>query len=171
MASGVRTTLICSQAACEVKDKMEKQWDVLMVSARPKNKRALLQILQGLPINVFTASTVQQAYEVLSSHSIRLIFSEENFPDGSYRDLLAAVHSGQTKTPLVLLLSTGEWDECLEAMGLGATEVLRCPLQATDVELTLIRVARDQKGQTDRPLQKGPTYPLASRLAVSSTAN
>jgi len=150
---------------------MDKQWDILVVSARLENKRALLRILQGLPVSAFTASTVQQAHEVLSTHSIRLIFCEENFADGSYRDLLAAVRTPQTRTPLVLMLSTGEWEEYLEAMSLGATEALRCPLQPTDVELTLIRVAREHEAQIDRPVQKAPTTPLANRVAVSSTAS
>jgi DNA-binding NtrC family response regulator len=150
---------------------MDKHWDILVVSARLENKRALLRILQDLPVSAFTASTVQQAREVLSTHSIRVIFCEENFADGSYRDLLAPVRTPQTRTPLVLMLSTGEWEEYLEAMSLGATEALRCPLQPTDVELTLIRVAREPAGQIDGPVQKAPMTPLANRVAVSSTAN
>jgi len=140
---------------------MDKHWDILVVSARLENKRALLRILQGLPVSAFTASTVQQAHEVLSTHCIRVIFCEENFADGSYRDLLAALPTPQTRTPLVLMLSTGEWEEYLEAMSLGATEALRCPLQPTDVELTLIRVAREHEARIDRPVQKVPTIPVA----------
>jgi DNA-binding NtrC family response regulator len=96
------------------------------------------------------------------------MFCEENFADGSYRDLLAVARTAQTKTPLVLMLSTGEWDEYLEAMSLGATEALRCPLQPTDVELTLIRAAREEDGQIHGPLEKRPTNPRASG-AVSCT--
>jgi DNA-binding NtrC family response regulator len=150
---------------------MDKHWDILVVSARLENKRALLRILQGLPVSAFTASTVQQAHEVLSTHSIRVIFCEENFADGSYRDLLATGRTLQIRTPLVLMLSTGEWEEYLEAMSLGATEALRCPLEPTDVELTLIRIARQHEGQTDRPVRKAPPAPLADGGAVSSTAN
>jgi DNA-binding NtrC family response regulator len=145
---------------------MDKPWDILVVSARLENKKALLRILQGLPVSAFTASTVQQAHEVLSTHSIRLIFCEENFVDGSYRDVLAAVRTPQTRTPLVLMLSTGEWEEYLEAMSLGAIEALRCPLQPTDVELTLIRIAREHEAQIDRAVQRAPTTPLATRVAA-----
>jgi len=143
---------------------MKTQWDILVVSACLENRRALLRILKGLPINAFTVSTVQQAHEVLSSHSIRLIFCEKNLADGSYRDLLAAVHSSQAKTLLVLMLCPGEWEEYLEAMRVGAIEVLPCPLQSTDVELILIRAARDLEAQMDRPLEKGQTNSSASRV-------
>jgi hypothetical protein len=40
------------------------------------------------------------------------------------------------------MLCTGEWDEYLEALHLGAEEVLRCPLQPTDVDLALIHAMR-----------------------------
>jgi DNA-binding NtrC family response regulator len=149
---------------------MDKHWDILVVSARLENKRALLRVLQGLPVSAFTASTIQQAHEVLSTHSIRVIFCEENFADGSYRDLLAAVRTPPIRTPLVLMLSTGEWEEYLEAMSLGAIEALRCPPEPTDVELALIRAARQHEAQNDRPVQEAPTTPLVNRAAVSSTA-
>ena len=35
-----------------------------------------------------------------------------------------------------------EWEEYLEALRLGATEVLRCPLQPSDVDLALIHAMR-----------------------------
>src|SRR5262249_10220268 len=122
---------------------MENRWDILVVSGRFENKRTLLHILYDLPVFVFTSSTVREAHEVLATRPIRLVFCEENLADGSYRNLLDSIHSAQPSTQLVLMLSTGEWDEYLEALKLGAWDVVRCPLQATDVELALIRAARD----------------------------
>jgi DNA-binding NtrC family response regulator len=141
---------------------MEKQWELLVVSAHLENRNALLRILDALPVNVFSASTVEQAHEVLATHSIRLIFSEELLPDGSYKDLLADVRSLHSHTRLILMLCTGEWKECLEGMRLGAADVIRYPLQPTDVELALIRAIRDQ--QVDSPhenLLKNLANPLS----------
>jgi DNA-binding NtrC family response regulator len=45
-------------------------------------------------------------------------------------------------TRFVVMLCTGEWEEYLEALRLGAEEVLRCPLQPTDVDLALIHAMR-----------------------------
>jgi hypothetical protein len=39
--------------------------DILVVSTRLENRSALLRILEGLPVNAFTVSTVQQAHEAL----------------------------------------------------------------------------------------------------------
>jgi len=122
---------------------MENRWDLLVVSGRLENKRALLHTLYDFPVFVFTASTIRQAREVLATRPIRLLFCEENLADGSYRDLLDSIHRVQPSAQLVLMLSNGEWKEYLEAISLGARDVIRCPLQPTDVELVLIRAARE----------------------------
>ena len=153
---------------------MEDRWGVLLVSARLENRRALQHILEGLPILVFTASTIQQARDALSGRPIRLVFCEESFADGSYRDLLASIHTTPTSTLLVLILSTGEWDEYLEAMRLGARDVIRCPLQPTDVELVLIRAARDfeaaEHGHLGRYSTENKTNSFVQAIAHSQVA-
>ena len=119
------------------------QWDVLIVSARNENGKTLLRILGDLPVNVFFVTTIGQAREVLAKRCVEMIFCEEFLPDGTYRELMEYVLALNSSTAFVVTLCTGEWDEYLEAIRLGATDVLRCPLQSIDVELVLIRAARD----------------------------
>ena len=129
-----------------------RQWDVLIVSARTENGRTLMRILSELQINVFTAPTVGQAREVLARHPVDMIFCEEILSDGTYRELLEFVIAESSSTAFVVTLCTGEWDEYLEAIRLGATDVLRCPLQSIDIELVLIRASRDGgKRELDLP--------------------
>jgi DNA-binding NtrC family response regulator len=125
----------------------QKEWNGLIVSASIENRKALLRILDGLPVDAFTAATVEQAREVLSRHSIDVIFCEESLPDGSYRQFLEPATAKSKRKRLVVMLRTGEWDEYLEAMRLGVTDVLRCPLEPIEVELVLIGVARDRARQ------------------------
>ena len=139
---------------------MADQWGLLVVSDRWENKRALLRILSDLPLNVFTASKIEQAREVLAVHSLRMVFCEENFADGSYRDLLASIRTNHPKIQLVLMLSTGEWPEYLEATKLGAAEVIRCPLQPTDVELSLMRAARQEQASAHELLHVPAVAPV-----------
>ena len=142
---------------------MTQQWELLVVSSRLENKKALLRILKDLPASVITASTIEQAGEVLATHSIRLVFAEEHFIDGSYRELLTVIRFANLNTRLVLMLCTGEWPEYLEALRLGAADVIRCPLQATDVELSLIRAAREYEAQVPREVtQQLPPEPAQS---------
>lgn len=49
----------------------------------------------------------------------------------------------------MVILCTGEWEERLEALRLGATDVLRC--QPTDIDLTLIRMMREKEYADSAP--------------------
>ena len=66
---------------------MFKPCDILVTSSRVEDRRALMNILDGLPINVFSSSTVKQAEEVMSQKKLALVFCDEHLPDGSYREL------------------------------------------------------------------------------------
>jgi DNA-binding NtrC family response regulator len=125
---------------------MDNGLPILIVSCRPENRKMLMRVFDGLPIDSYTASTINQAREALKSRSFSVIFCEERLSDGSYRDLLNETKSGSEHTRFVVMLCTGEWEEYLEAMRLGAEEVLRCPLQPTDIDLALIHAMRSGVG-------------------------
>jgi len=103
-------------------------------------------MLDELSINSYVAPTIRDAIEVLASRSISMVFCEERLPDGPYSDLLTSVRATWSETQFVVMLCTGEWEEYLQAMRLGAQEVLRCPLRPTDIDLMLIQaMKRNQK--------------------------
>jgi len=105
----------------------QKGWTVLIVSSRTETLGALMHIFEGLPIDTSVAKTLQEARAVLSGSSIDVVFCDESLPDGSYRVLLEPLTSTEQRTTrFVVTLGTGEWHEYLEAMRLGATDVLRC---------------------------------------------
>jgi superfamily I DNA/RNA helicase len=53
---------------------MQSHIAVLVLFARPENKKSLLRILEDLPVNVFGAATLAEAREVLSEQSISVVF-------------------------------------------------------------------------------------------------
>ena len=124
---------------------MENEVDVLIVSSRIVNRRTVLRTLEGLPVNTFSASTIDQALEVLSSHPLAIIFCEERVADGSYRDLLASIPNTRETNRFIVVLSTGEWQEYLEALRLGAAEVRPSPLQAPDIDIALFHSMRQKR--------------------------
>ena len=115
---------------------------ILIVSCRPENRKMLLRVFDDLPIDSYSASSIHQAKEALRARSFSVVFCEERLTDGAYADLLKELKKTQPSTRLVVMLCTGEWEEYLEALRLGAEEVLRCPLQPTDVDLALIHAMR-----------------------------
>jgi len=124
---------------------MENEVEILIVSTRIDNRRTLLHTLEGLPVNIFSASTVRQALEFLSSHPQAVVFCEERLPDGSYRELLAEARTARRLNRFIVVRSAREWEECLEALKLGAAEVLRCPLRAPDIEIALFHAMREAR--------------------------
>ena len=121
---------------------MDNGLPVLIVSCRPENRRLLMRVFEGLPIDSYAVPTVADARTALCSRQFSVVFCEERLADGSYRDLFRELQSAAEPPRLVVLLCTGEWEEYLEALRLGVEEVLRCPLQPTDVDLALIHVMR-----------------------------
>ena len=123
---------------------MLKKWNVLVVCAELTERNALIQMLEGMSVGVFSCSTLSQAMEVLSSRKIELVFCDENLSDGSFRNLLLADQDWKGRPRIVVIFRTGEWDEYLNALQLGVFEVISSPLHATDVELAVIRAIRDE---------------------------
>ncbi len=100
-------------------------------------------MLEGMSVNVFSCSTLNQTGELLSKQKIELVFCDESLSDGSFRDLLRASHAWMGKPLIVVLFSIGEWAEYLEALQLGVFEVISTPVHPTDVELAVMRAIRD----------------------------
>jgi DNA-binding NtrC family response regulator len=113
--------------------------NVLIVSERPDHLRSLVRTLDASSARISACFTVRHAREIFSQQPVDLVFSDERLSDGSYRELLRSGRFGQQAASFVLLLHTGEWEEYLDAMRLGALDVLRCPLQPAEVEATVQR--------------------------------
>jgi DNA-binding NtrC family response regulator len=101
-------------------------------------------MLRNCGLYVMEVATVEQSRSVLGERTIPLIFCEDHLADGSYRDLLAALHRAQPSTELVVLSRTGEVRDYLEAMQSGAFDFLSPPIGWTQLENILARAARRQ---------------------------
>jgi two-component system response regulator PilR (NtrC family) len=122
---------------------MKRERTMLIVSCRPENRKTLVRMFDELSINSYVAPTIRDARELLGSRSLSMVFCEERLSDGSYCDLLRDIRATWPETGFVVLLCTGEREEYLQAMRLGAQEVLRCPLRPTDVDLVLIQAMKE----------------------------
>jgi hypothetical protein len=132
---------------------MEKEWDLLVVSTRVEDRSALLHILESLPVNVFIASTVEQAVEVLSCHTIRLVFCEEILAYSSFPNLFATIRDVHAEVRLMIdghqyvLIDP----LCRRMEGVFGEDVISrdgcdpSSLPPTNVELALIGTVRHQK--------------------------
>lgn len=100
----------------------ETRSDVLIVSAQPDHLNTLIRVLDCCSARVVVALSLRQAKEVLALHSFGIVFCEEFLSGSSYRELLSCLKPNESK--FVLLFGLGDWPEYLEAMQLGAFDVL-----------------------------------------------
>ncbi len=122
------------------------QWDVLVVSSNLEARRNLTRILEGQGTDLLCASNIHSAIELLereAGHSIGLIFCDRDLPDGNFRDFLTVLRSLKNKTRVVVASRLADWDEYLDAMRLGAFDVIAAPCHPTEVGWILIQAARD----------------------------
>ena len=118
--------------------------NLLLVSSRLEMKRKLLRILEGWPLNVYAAGSVEQADDTLRRHGINAVLCDEQLCDGTYHDVLGLTIDKLPKIQFILLLTVGGSEEYREARRLGVTEVIHPRFEPTDIELALIHALRGQ---------------------------
>src|SRR6266851_4941677 len=95
---------------------MLRRWDVLVACVDLRSRNALIHMLEGMSVGVFSCSTLSQTIEVLSSRKIELVFCDENLSDGSFRDLLRANQVWIGRPHIVVIVHIGVRWEKLEAL-------------------------------------------------------
>jgi two-component system, NtrC family, response regulator len=124
---------------------MTAPWDVLVLSHQAENRRALCTMLQRQGISTVSAATLQECRDAISQGKIGLVFSDRSLPDGTYQDLLQATRALPRKVRVVVTSEQADWDDYLEAIRLGAFDVIPAPCRRADVEWMLIQAKRDER--------------------------
>ena len=129
-------------------DRQTREFRVLLVSANLESRRAVSRILEELGVIVIPCSSLEQAEQALSLQRPHLVFCEERLPDGDYSNLLEMKSPEGTQPLVVVLTRNGEWELYMDATRRGAFDVIRSPWCPTDIELSVIRAAREKKYKT-----------------------
>jgi DNA-binding NtrC family response regulator len=133
--------------------RMQDELTVLVISADLASRRSVTKTLEALSVHVIPCSTLNQAEQVLSLQRPHLIFCDERLPDGGYADLLELKDPDRMQPPIIVLTRNGEWELYMDATRRGAFDVIRSPWCPTDIELSLIRGAREERHSTFRTIR------------------
>ncbi len=126
---------------------MTTPWEVLIASSNLEDRRALASILARHGHDPICASTVGESQAILSQKRVGLVFCDRRLSDGDYRDALAQSRSLQPKVRVVVTSRLADWDEYLEAMRLGAFDVIAAPCRPPEVEWMLVQAKRDERSR------------------------
>jgi two-component system, NtrC family, response regulator PilR len=135
---------------------MTVPWEVLVVSSDVEKRRELAAILRRENIDAIRAGTVRECRAILAKDGVGLIFCDKQLLDGTYRDLIAASRAMKSRARVVVTSHEAEWDEYLEAMRLGAFDVIASPCRPTDVEWMVIQARRDERIRVRQVLASHP---------------
>jgi DNA-binding NtrC family response regulator len=119
-------------------------WQVVIASADVEERRAMCNILAKQGLDPIVASTVRECKQIMAQESVGLLFCARSLADGDYRDLLVAARAARRRIRIVLATRLTDWDEYLEAIRLGAFDVISAPSRPTDVEWMIIQALRDE---------------------------
>lgn len=145
---------------------MDTPWQIVIASSDLESRRGLMEILTRQGLDPIGASNLAECREVLQKEKVGLIFCDPHLADGSYQDLLDVTRSGASTARVVVTSKHANWDEYLEAMRLGAFDVIASPCRPTDVEWMVIQAKREARNQSKAlvPAEAG-TAPLRQAAA------
>ena len=108
---------------------------ILLLEDEPAIRQAVARGLQRWGHEVFVASDVAQARQVLADESPEAIVSDCKLPDGS--GLQFAVDSG---VPFILMSGMAQFDDAVKAMRAGCVDFLTKPVKFDTLRTALDRL-------------------------------
>jgi DNA-binding NtrC family response regulator len=122
-------------------------WQIVVASADVDERRAMCNILPKQGLEPIAVSSARECGEILVQEDVGLIFCARSLADGDYRGLLLAPRHEGRKTRIVVVNRLTDSDEYLEAIRLGAFDVISAPCRPTDVEWMIIQALREEHAQ------------------------
>lgn len=122
---------------------MIRHFRVLIAVADLESQRTLGRLVADCGLQPIISSSLDHATAILAVRKIALVFCAADLLDATYRDLLHEMNRSQSLVPVVLASRLGEWGECLEAMQLGAADVIAPPFRLFDLERVISNALRE----------------------------
>src|SRR6202167_2156977 len=127
--------------------RMNVPWQIVLASAYMDDRRTMVNILEKQELDPIVASSVAECQQNMAQDNVGLIFCARSLADGDYRDLLLAARASKRSTRIVLTARITDWDEYLDAMRLGAFDVISAPCRPTDMEWMILQALREEHAQ------------------------
>ncbi len=116
--------------------------EVLIAAADLETCRRLANILSQWGFESVCASTVGKAKAILARQGVPMVFCEDRLADGGFRDVLGAAKLVQANAPVVVASWADDLNGYLEAIQLGAFDVIPCPCRPADVHRVVSHALR-----------------------------
>ena len=134
----------------EVKSKLRPSQAirVLVVDGDVQTGKQLSKCELSLPVQWVLAGSVAEAKKSLKKGRVDLAIIEKSLPDGSGLELVKQLQAGRIKTHTIVLTDQPTLDEAIDAVRLGAIDVISKPINIDDVSQRIDHAVG--RMQTDR---------------------
>jgi DNA-binding NtrC family response regulator len=141
---------------------MTAPWKIVIASSDSNQLSTLAEILKRQELESICTPTVSQCRDVLSKEHVGVVFCDRNLSDGDHKDVIKAARSIGSIARIVVTSRQADWDEFLEAMRVGAFDVIASPCRPKDVEWMIVQAKRDDQRRA-KQLLTSDTNRLAHR--------
>lgn len=132
----------------------------LVVSANDRIRGTLGETLLLCGIAPILTTSLAESHEHFTAGNPSIVVCEDLLPDGRYSELLRLNQQSDSKTPVIVVSRTGDWEDYFAALELGAHDFLAFPLLPGELQ-RIIRISLAERRRQQRA-QSG-SIPLASQ--------
>ncbi len=122
---------------------MSRPLEVLVTCSRSEDRFALARVLVRCGLKPVLSSSVEKSRGVLARRPVRLVFCDDELPDGSVGRLLEEIRKTASRVPVVVISRLENWDEYLRAMRLGAFDYISSPIRRAEVERVVAKIIEE----------------------------
>jgi sigma-B regulation protein RsbU (phosphoserine phosphatase) len=110
---------------------------VLVISPSQENRAALRNVLVASGLAPILCSSLSEGRKFLEDDDIRVVIFDDCLPDKGLQSTVEEMAKRPIPVPVIAVSRTGEWDECLAALRVGAFDYMALPPRRDEVDRVL----------------------------------
>lgn len=112
---------------------VKKRAQAIVACGDPEIQQVLVSVLSEFGLKPLLSTTLDEAKALLAQEEIAIAFSQTRFTKGSFREVVRAADSPESRVPVIICSEFYDKDLYIEAMTLGAFDYLAFPYRCEDV--------------------------------------
>jgi DNA-binding NtrC family response regulator len=118
----------------------------LVICNDGEDRKKIIASLLKCGLGPICCSNLEEARTLLPQTAFRVVFCKENLADGDFRAVLREVKKLDSRTPVIVLSRTFDWDAYLKALGTGVFDCIACPPNPAEAERIIWSALADTIG-------------------------
>ena len=136
---------------------------VLVISPSPENRAALQGVLVATGLAPILCSSLSEGRRFLEDDDIRIVIFDDFLADKGLQAIVK--ETCKRPVPVIAVSRTGEWDECLAALRVGAFDYMALPPRRDEVDRVLRLALGDSVSRSDVDAAKCTSWGKTTKLS------